>query len=180
MKTTTPITDHQLRFRSFSLIRFEFATVVLSGNSAAVRQQANAQALGTGTNWTIYVAILLSLGLFIAFPLRLIDLGFLPPDDALRYAARAVNGYTPAGAQGAMVALDRDGAVKAMIGGRNYVDSIYNRATQAERSPGSGRFCGLRCNTSSSHSSVSPCCLPRSSPVFSSTEIPPRLSSSFP
>jgi penicillin-binding protein 1A len=52
-------------------------------------------------------------------------------------ADRAVNANTPAGAQGALVALDRDGAVKAMIGGRNYVDSIYNRATQAERQPGS-------------------------------------------
>ena len=42
-----------------------------------------------------------------------------------------------AGAQGALVALDRDGAVRAMVGGRDYVDSIYNRATQAERQPGS-------------------------------------------
>ena len=63
---------------------------------------------------------------------------FTTLDPAMQAAAdRAVNGYTPAGAQGAMVALDRDGAVKAMIGGRNYVDSIYNRATQAERQPGS-------------------------------------------
>jgi penicillin-binding protein 1A len=52
-------------------------------------------------------------------------------------ADRAINGYTPPGAQGALVAIDRDGAVKAMVGGRNYVDSIYNRATQAERQPGS-------------------------------------------
>ena len=33
--------------------------------------------------------------------------------------------------------IDRDGAVRAMVGGRDYVDSIYNRATQAERQPGS-------------------------------------------
>ncbi len=52
-------------------------------------------------------------------------------------ANRAVNAFTPAGAQGALVAIDRDGAVKAMVGGRDYVDSIYNRATQAERQPGS-------------------------------------------
>ena len=52
-------------------------------------------------------------------------------------ADKAINGYTPQGAQGALVALDRDGAVKAMVGGRNYVASIYNRATQAERQPGS-------------------------------------------
>jgi penicillin-binding protein 1A len=52
-------------------------------------------------------------------------------------ANRAINANAPAGAQGALVALDRDGAVRAMIGGRDYVDSIYNRATQAERQPGS-------------------------------------------
>ncbi|HVL29817.1 MAG TPA: PBP1A family penicillin-binding protein [Sphingomicrobium sp.] len=52
-------------------------------------------------------------------------------------AHRAINANAPPGAQGALVALDRDGAVLAMIGGRDYVDSIYNRATQAERQPGS-------------------------------------------
>ncbi len=52
-------------------------------------------------------------------------------------ADRAVRANTPAGAQGALVAIDRDGAVRAMIGGRDYVDSIYNRATQATRQPGS-------------------------------------------
>ena len=52
-------------------------------------------------------------------------------------ADHAINGFTPPGAQGALVALDRDGAVLAMVGGRDYVDSIYNRATQAERQPGS-------------------------------------------
>ena len=49
----------------------------------------------------------------------------------------AVNANTPGGAQGALVALDRDGAVRAMVGGRDYVSSIYNRATQAARQPGS-------------------------------------------
>ena len=52
-------------------------------------------------------------------------------------AGRAIAANTPANAQGALVAIDRDGAVRAMIGGRDYVDSIYNRATQAERQPGS-------------------------------------------
>ncbi len=50
---------------------------------------------------------------------------------------RAISANTPRGAQGALVAIDRDGAVRAMVGGRDYVDSIYNRATQAERQPGS-------------------------------------------
>ena len=52
-------------------------------------------------------------------------------------ADRAINANTPAKAQGALVALDRDGAVRAMIGGRDYVSSLYNRATQAQRQPGS-------------------------------------------
>ena len=52
-------------------------------------------------------------------------------------AQRAVVADAPRGAPGALVAIDRDGAVRAMIGGRSYPDSIYNRATQAERQPGS-------------------------------------------
>jgi penicillin-binding protein 1A len=59
-------------------------------------------------------------------------------DPAMQQAAqRAVVADAPDGAQGALVALDRDGAVRAMIGGKSYTDSIYNRATQAERQPGS-------------------------------------------
>jgi penicillin-binding protein 1A len=39
--------------------------------------------------------------------------------------------------QGALVALSPDGAVRAMVGGRDYGDSQFNRATQALRQPGS-------------------------------------------
>ncbi len=40
--------------------------------------------------------------------------------------------------QGALVALDpRTGAVRAMVGGRDYTDSSFNRATQAKRQSGS-------------------------------------------
>ncbi|MBO6541709.1 MAG: PBP1A family penicillin-binding protein [Alphaproteobacteria bacterium] len=39
--------------------------------------------------------------------------------------------------QGALVAMDTDGAIRAMVGGRNYLESQFNRATQAERQPGS-------------------------------------------
>jgi penicillin-binding protein 1A len=52
-------------------------------------------------------------------------------------ADRAVRANTPDGTQGALVSIDRDGAVRAMVGGKDYVDSIYNRATQATRQPGS-------------------------------------------
>jgi penicillin-binding protein 1A len=59
-------------------------------------------------------------------------------DPGMQVAAdRAVRANAPDGAQGALVAVDRDGAVRAMVGGKDYVASIYNRATQAERQPGS-------------------------------------------
>jgi penicillin-binding protein 1A len=54
-----------------------------------------------------------------------------------RAADAAINANAPRGAQGALVSLDRDGAVRAMVGGRDYVGSNYNRATQANRQPGS-------------------------------------------
>jgi len=42
-------------------------------------------------------------------------------------------------AQGALVALDpNDGAVAALVGGFDYFDNKFNRATQARRQPGSG------------------------------------------
>jgi penicillin-binding protein 1A len=59
-------------------------------------------------------------------------------DPAMQVAAdRAIRANAPDGAQGALVAMDRDGAVRAMVGGKDYVSSIYNRATQAQRQPGS-------------------------------------------
>ncbi|WP_315768096.1 MULTISPECIES: penicillin-binding protein 1A [unclassified Bradyrhizobium] len=39
--------------------------------------------------------------------------------------------------QGALVAMTPDGAVRAMVGGRNYADSQFNRAVTAKRQPGS-------------------------------------------
>lgn len=39
--------------------------------------------------------------------------------------------------EAAAVFVDREGAVRAMIGGRDYVKSQFNRATQAQRQPGS-------------------------------------------
>src|SRR3954451_17174906 len=59
-------------------------------------------------------------------------------DPAMQAAAdRAIHANAPDGAQGALVSIDRDGAVRAMVGGKDYVDSIYNRATQSTRQPGS-------------------------------------------
>ncbi|MCW2348710.1 transglycosylase domain-containing protein [Sphingobium sp. B12D2B] len=54
-----------------------------------------------------------------------------------RAAVAALKGHVPGGAQGALVSLDRDGAVRALVGGLDYVSSNYNRATVAQRQPGS-------------------------------------------
>jgi penicillin-binding protein 1A len=54
-----------------------------------------------------------------------------------RAADVAIRANAPGNAQGALVSMDRDGAVRAMVGGKDYVSSIYNRATQAQRQPGS-------------------------------------------
>jgi penicillin-binding protein 1A len=40
-------------------------------------------------------------------------------------------------AQGALVAMAPDGAVRALVGGRNYAESQFNRAVAAKRQPGS-------------------------------------------
>jgi penicillin-binding protein 1A len=58
-------------------------------------------------------------------------------DDLQRYAVRAVRRARLGGAQVALVAMRTDGRVVAMIGGKNYKKSPFNRATQAKRQPGS-------------------------------------------
>jgi penicillin-binding protein 1A len=47
------------------------------------------------------------------------------------------NGKKMRVSQGAMVVMDTRGAIKAMVGGRSYKRSQYNRATKALRQPGS-------------------------------------------
>jgi len=54
-----------------------------------------------------------------------------------RMAERAVAHASIGDAQAALVAMRPDGEVVAMVGGRNYGQTPYNRATQALRQPGS-------------------------------------------
>jgi penicillin-binding protein 1A len=59
-------------------------------------------------------------------------------DARLQKIARNVTARAPLGkAQVALVAMRPDGEVVAMIGGRSYEKSSFNRATQARRQPGS-------------------------------------------
>jgi penicillin-binding protein 1A len=57
--------------------------------------------------------------------------------DLQRLAVRAINSASIGDAQAALVAMRPDGRVVAMVGGRNYGKSPFNRATQARRQPGS-------------------------------------------
>jgi penicillin-binding protein 1A len=57
--------------------------------------------------------------------------------DLQRLAVRAITRARIGDAQAALVAMRPDGRVVAMVGGKNYADSPFNRATQARRQPGS-------------------------------------------
>ncbi|MCA1299601.1 transglycosylase domain-containing protein [Stappia indica] len=66
-----------------------------------------------------------------------IDLGQqIVAEDALRRAL-AEDGAKRGVKQGAVVTLDGSGAVKALVGGRDYAASQFNRAVNARRQPGS-------------------------------------------
>jgi penicillin-binding protein 1A len=52
-------------------------------------------------------------------------------------AGLARDGRTLRASEGALVAMTPGGAVRAMVGGRSYADSPFNRATDAMRQPGS-------------------------------------------
>jgi penicillin-binding protein 1A len=53
-------------------------------------------------------------------------------ENSIRQYGREYNAH-----QGASVLMDTDGAVRAMVGGRDYAESQFNRATDALRQPGS-------------------------------------------
>ncbi|MBN2407276.1 MAG: transglycosylase domain-containing protein [Elusimicrobia bacterium] len=58
----------------------------------------------------------------------------LPPDAEVELTTTAFQNV-----QGALISIDpRNGQVKAMVGGRDFEESEFNRATQAMRQPGSG------------------------------------------
>jgi penicillin-binding protein 1A len=57
--------------------------------------------------------------------------------DLQKIAVRAIANAGVGGAQAALVAMRPDGRVVAMVGGKSYKQSPFNRATQARRQPGS-------------------------------------------
>ena len=57
--------------------------------------------------------------------------------DLQRLAERTIRGAGLGRAQAALVAMRTDGSVVAMVGGKNYAQNAFNRATQARRQSGS-------------------------------------------
>jgi penicillin-binding protein 1A len=66
-----------------------------------------------------------------------LDVGLQAEAESAIAETLARDGPKSAVSQGALVAMSPDGAVRAMVGGRDYNESQFNRATQAQRQPGS-------------------------------------------
>ncbi len=64
-----------------------------------------------------------------------LDLQFVAEEEMLEMLTDT--GGARDASQGALMAFDLEGGVVAMVGGRSYADSQFNRATQARRQPGS-------------------------------------------
>ena len=64
-----------------------------------------------------------------------IDLGL--EKDAEKAIRGTIDGAKVNASQGALVAIDGTGAIRALVGGRDYADSQFNRAVDAKRQPGS-------------------------------------------
>jgi penicillin-binding protein 1A len=66
-----------------------------------------------------------------------VDLGLQELAQAALEETLAKEGTERGVSQGAVVVMDASGAVKALVGGKNYEDSQFNRAVAAARQPGS-------------------------------------------
>ncbi len=102
-------------------------------STVKLRREAGQNSIRYFTDWVLpQLDLLLPSGTFEPIEVwTTIDPGLQAAADS------AIRSNVPAGAQGALVSLDRDGAILAMVGGTDYVASNYNRATTALRQPGS-------------------------------------------
>jgi len=133
---------------NFKLAESRMRTVIAAMVDAGYLSQAQARAMRTpvldvrsrndvptGTyfaDWALPEARKLAEGGYVRSTLR------TTLDARLQAAARdAIARYRPSGAQAALVAMRRNGEVVAMVGGSDYSESPFNRATQAKRQPGS-------------------------------------------
>jgi len=101
-------------------------------NDVSLAPQPRRNSVRYFTDWTLN-----QLDLLIDETRAPIDVWTTLDLDMQSRAVDSVRAHTPEGAQAALVSLDRDGAVRAMVGGTDYVTSNYNRAVTAVRQPGS-------------------------------------------
>ncbi len=122
--------------------------VITTMQSAGTITPAQAQAAGldtvklaaeTGQNSARYFTdwVLPQLDQILPDNARQIEVWTTLDPNAQRAATAAIQANAPKDTQGALLSVDRDGAVLAMVGGTDYVTSNYNRATSALRQPGS-------------------------------------------
>jgi penicillin-binding protein 1A len=66
-----------------------------------------------------------------------IDAGLQRKSQALVHDLMSGEARTVAASQAALIVLDLDGGIRALVGGRDYAESQFNRALKAKRQPGS-------------------------------------------
>jgi penicillin-binding protein 1A len=101
-------------------------------SAVQLKQQGSQNSVRYFTDW-----VLPQLDIFLPETSQPIEVWTTLDIGMQRAATTAIEANTPGAAQGAIVSMDRDGAVLALVGGRDYVASNYNRATNALRQPGS-------------------------------------------
>lgn len=101
-------------------------------SAVQLKQQGSQNSVRYFTDW-----VLPQLDIFLPETAQPIEVWTTLDIGMQRAATAAIEANTPEAAQGALVSMDRDGAVLALVGGRDYVESNYNRATNALRQPGS-------------------------------------------
>jgi penicillin-binding protein 1A len=66
-----------------------------------------------------------------------IDVGLQKMAEQSLQQTIAQDGHSRSFSQGAMIVMENDGAIRALVGGKDYGESQFNRATHAYRQPGS-------------------------------------------
>nr|WP_298931221.1 PBP1A family penicillin-binding protein [uncultured Erythrobacter sp.] len=101
-------------------------------DTVELKQQAGQNSVRYFTDW-----ILPQLDLLLPETFAPIEVWTTLDVGMQRAATASIDSNTPGGSQGALVSLDRDGAILALVGGTDYVETNFNRATNAMRQPGS-------------------------------------------
>ncbi len=110
-------------------------TPARAGSTKLARPVAKRSKIPTGTYFADWVAPAAQKAFDAEF--GQISVGTTLDRDLQRLAVRAITSAPLGQAQAALVAMRPDGRVVAMIGGKSYRQSPFNRATQARRQPGS-------------------------------------------